>query len=84
MLFRSRKIWDNSDYIIPRIQQFRPPSGKIKRKKASEKFNMFLSECFNSEGKIIDKEYNKIVSKNSCTYCPYSNQKELCNKLVTP
>ena len=77
-----RKVWDNADYVISRIQQFRPPSGKIKRKQAAEKFSMFLTECFNDEGKIIDKEYSKIVSKNSCTYCRYSSQKELCNKNV--
>ena len=79
-----RKVWDNADYVIPRIQQFRPPSRKIKRKQASEKFSMFLTECFDNEGKVVHKDYNKIVGKNSCTYCPYSNQKELCNKLVTP
>jgi hypothetical protein len=77
-----RKIWDSDEFVIPYITEFKPASGKIKRKQAIEKFNMFLTECFDSEGKMINKEYSKIVSKDSCTYCPFNNNKELCNKNV--
>ena len=77
-----RKIWDSPDFVIPRIQEFKPAAGKTKRKQAAEAFSMFLSECFNGEGKIIDKEYTKIVDKSSCTYCPFNNNKEFCNKNV--
>jgi len=77
-----RKIWENESFPIPYITSFRPPSGKIKRKQAADKFSMFLSECFDNEGKMINKQYSKIVSKDSCTYCPFNNNKELCNKNV--
>jgi len=77
-----RKIWENDSFTIPYISSFKPPSGKIKRKQAAEKFSAFLTECFDSEGKMINKEYNKIVSKDSCTYCPFNNNKELCDKMV--
>jgi hypothetical protein len=77
-----RKIWENESFPIPYITSFRPPSGKIKRKQAAEKFNMFLSECFDNEGKMINKQYSKIVSKDSCTYCPFNNNKELCDKNI--
>ncbi len=77
-----RKIWENEAFPIPYITSFRPPSGKIKRKQAAEKFNMFLSECFDNEGKMINKQYSKIVSKDSCTYCPFNNNKELCDKNI--
>jgi hypothetical protein len=77
-----RKIWENDSFTIPYISSFKPPSGKIKRKQAAEKFSAFLNECFDSEGKMINKEYNKIVSKDSCTYCPFNNNKELCDKMV--
>jgi hypothetical protein len=77
-----RKIWDSPDFVIPRIQEFKPAAGKTKRKQASESFNMFLNECFDNEGKIINKEYNKVVDKSSCTYCQFNNNKELCNKNV--
>jgi hypothetical protein len=77
-----RKIWDSPDFVIPRIQEFKPAAGKTKRKQAAEAFSVFLNECFDNEGKMIDKEYPKIVDKSSCTYCPFSNKKELCNKNV--
>jgi hypothetical protein len=77
-----RKIWENDAFPIPYISSFKPASGKTKRKQAMERFNSFLSECFDGDGKSIDKEYPKIVSKDSCTYCPFSNDKTLCNKNV--
>jgi hypothetical protein len=75
-----RKIWDSPDFVIPRIQEFKPASGKTKRKQAAEAFNEFLNECFDNDGKMIDKEYTKIVDKSSCTWCQFSNNKELCDK----
>jgi len=77
-----RKIWENDAFTIPYITEFKPASGKIKRKQAIDKFNSFLTECFDNDGKMINKEYQKIVSKDSCTYCPFNNNKELCNKVV--
>jgi hypothetical protein len=77
-----RKIWENEAFPIPYITSFKPPSGKIKRKQAAEKFSIFLNECFDNEGKMINKQYNKIVSKDSCTYCPFNNNKELCDKNI--
>jgi hypothetical protein len=77
-----RKIWENEAFPIPYITSFKPPSGKIKRKQAAEKFSIFLNECFDNEGKMINKQYNKIVSKVSCTYCPFNNNKELCDKNI--
>jgi hypothetical protein len=77
-----RKIWENDAFTIPYISSFRPASGKIKRKQAADKFNMFLTECFDIEGKMINKDHPKIVSKESCTYCPFNNNKELCDKNV--
>lgn len=77
-----RKVWDSPNFTIPRIQLFKPASGKIKRKKSAEAFSSFLNDCFDNEGKMINKEYPKIVSKNSCTYCQFNNSKELCDKKV--
>ena len=75
-----RKLWDSPYFVIPRIQEFKPAAGKTKRKQAAEAFNLFLTECFNGEGKMIDKEYTKIVGKSSCTYCPFSQNSTLCDK----
>lgn len=73
-----RKLYENSDYEIPRIQIFKPASGKIKRKKATDGFNKFIEECFNRDGEVIDKEHEKTPSLKNCKYCYFKNRKELC------
>jgi hypothetical protein len=75
-----RKIYENSQYEIPRVQIVKPASGKIKRKKIMERFGEFIKECYNEEGKIMDKEYEKRPSAKGCGYCPFSNKPELCDK----
>jgi len=81
-LILKRKIWESKDFPIPHMSSFRPPSGKIKRKQAMERFNSFLAECFDNEGKQVIKAYPKQVSKDSCGYCPFKDNKELCDKNV--
>ena len=75
-----RKIWENTDYNIARIQQHRPAAGRNKLNKAKKIIEDFINDCFDSNGKPLVKEHAKIVSKN-CQYCPFNDKKELCNKL---
>jgi hypothetical protein len=75
-----RKIWENTDYNIARIQQHRPAAGRNKLNKAKKIIEDFINDCFDSKGKPLTKEHNKIVSKG-CQYCPFNSKKELCNKL---
>jgi hypothetical protein len=75
-----RKLWDISEFEQSRIQLFEPANGKIKMNKMKDSFNDFLINCFDSSGKPKDQSYIKIVSKNSCKYCPFSNNKSLCDK----
>jgi hypothetical protein len=42
-----RKIWEESEYPQSRVQEFAPPSGKIKMKKALTAINNFIEQCFN-------------------------------------
>lgn len=75
-----RKIWENADFNIPRVQAFKPAAGKTKMKQATESFQQFLDECFTENGTYIyDKEYPMNISKESCTWCPFSTN-GLCNK----
>ena len=74
-----RKIWENTDYPIHRIQEFKPPAGKIKLNKATKSFNDFIQEAFDKDGKHIEKTYNKNVSK-LCQWCPFNERKDLCSK----
>lgn len=74
-----RKIWENSDYPQSRIQEFAPPSGKIKVKKAMTAFSNFIEQCFNTDGSFKDTNHPFIPSKN-CQYCPFNDKKDLCPK----
>jgi len=78
-----RKLYENSQYAIPRIQVFRPASGKIKRKKTIDKFNIFLQECFGKDGKPIDKEYKKKPSIKNCKFCFFDDKPTICDKNKT-
>ena len=77
-----RKVWDSEDFVIGRVQEFKPAAGKIKMKKANTSFQSFLDECFNSDGTFVQKDYPKIVSKDTCRWCPYNNLPNLCNKNI--
>jgi hypothetical protein len=79
-----RKVLDPDDeklmspYQAYRVQQFVPPSGKIKLSRAKNAINDFINECFNSSGKIKEADYPKSPSKWNCNFCPYGEDKELC------
>ncbi len=79
-----RKVLDPNDeklmspYQAYRVQQFAPPSGKIKLSRAKNAINDFINECFNSSGKIKEADYPKSPSKWNCNFCPYGEDKELC------
>ena len=75
-----RKIWEESDFPISRIQEFIPPSGTRKRLNATEAFRTFIEDCFNAEGKPQEKEFTKIVSP-LCGWCQFNNKPSLCNKI---
>lgn len=72
-----RKLYENSEFPQKRIQKFSPASGKTSRNKLLKSFQEFLDDCFNDEGKVIEKEYETKPSKDTCKYCPL-NQTEHC------
>lgn len=77
-----RKIWEQADFPIPRVQTFKPASGKIKRKQATDNFNNFIKDCF-EDGKQQIKQYTKNVGESSCKWCPYRDKPELCDKIAS-
>ena len=78
-----RKIWEQSEYAIPRTQSFKPASGKNKRKQAVENFQAFIKDCFDGVGKPQLKSYLKNVGESSCKWCPYKDLPELCDKIAS-
>ena len=49
-----RKVWENSEYPIYRVQQHRPAAGRNKLKKADRILEEFIAECFTPKGKHQD------------------------------
>jgi hypothetical protein len=76
-----RKIYEQAEYPISRLQSFRPASGKNKRKQAIDNFDTFIKDCFDEVGKPQIKSYLKNVGESSCKWCPYKDNQELCNKM---
>ena len=74
-----RKLYENSDYVIPRIQTFNPASGKIKMSRADKAVKEFITEAFTPKGEFKDDIMSPNPSKWNCSFCPYKNKKELCN-----
>lgn len=75
-----RKIFENkyTDSMTPRIQSFKPASGKIKLKRANTAIQSFINECFTVEGKYKEQSFDKNPSKWNCGFCPFKEDKELC------
>jgi hypothetical protein len=77
-----RKLYENTEYNIPRTQHFKPASGKNKRKQAVENFQAFIKDCFDTSGKPQVKSYLKNVGESSCKWCPYKDSPDLCDKIA--
>jgi hypothetical protein len=68
-----RKVPADPEYpaMGRRVQEFVPPSGKIKRGQATTALTKFIDDAFDSHGKYIDKEYDKKPSKSNCMFCDF-------------
>jgi hypothetical protein len=75
-----RKIWEDSEYPIPRIQSFIPASGSRKRSATIESFRTFIEDCFDKDGKPLVKEHMKQPGP-LCNWCQFNNNPSLCNKI---
>ena len=73
-----RKLYESEDYVIPRIQLFKPASGKIKMSRAEKAVNEFIEKAFTPEGKYRDDIMIPNESKWNCGFCPFKNKKDLC------
>ncbi len=68
-----RKVPDDPMYpaMGRRVQEFAPPSGKIKRAQATTALAKFIEDAFDKQGQYIDKEYEQRPSKSNCRFCSY-------------
>lgn len=56
-----------------RIQEFKPPSGKVKRGEAVSMMSRFVKETLDESGNFFDKEFQATPSESSCRFCIFRN-----------
>tara|TARA_Y100000389_G_scaffold203541_1_gene252242 strand:- start:782 stop:1723 length:942 start_codon:yes stop_codon:yes gene_type:complete len=64
-----RKLYESQDYVIKRIQQFRPPSGKTSINRATNSLKLFLDNCFTKDG-FNPKDMPETINDN-CKWCSF-------------
>jgi CRISPR/Cas system-associated exonuclease Cas4 (RecB family) len=74
-----RKIWEDTEYPMSRIQQFIPASGRNKLSKASKLLDTFIKDVFSLDGTYKDRTFIPKPSKWNCTFCPFKEDDKLCN-----
>jgi hypothetical protein len=78
-----RKIWKESPFPLSRIQEFTPASGKVKLNKAVNAITSFIEGVFNMDGSYKSTVHEPTPSLNTCKYCPFKDNKELCDKGIS-
>ena len=65
-----RRLYKSEDYVIPRIQQFKPASGKVKMNRASKALEEFITKAFDREG-YAEVEHTPTPENpnNNCNWC---------------
>lgn len=77
-----RKIYEDGDYPEKRIQIHVPTSGKIKLNKSTKALNEFIERAFTKDGSYNQGPQLKNPSKWNCNFCPFKDNKELCDKNI--
>jgi hypothetical protein len=72
-----RILFENSDFVIPRISKFVPPNGSPSVNKAWDSLTKFIDTCFDNEGNYITEQVAN-PSKDSCKWCVFKDRKDLC------
>jgi alpha-L-arabinofuranosidase len=75
-----RKLWEQSEFVQKRVQQWVPPSGPIKTKKALAAISDFITTCFNQDGTLKETQKEKKPSDTACRFCPFKDRADLCDR----
>jgi hypothetical protein len=71
-----RKIFESENFVIKRVQLYKPASGKVKLNKVSKSIESFVEQAFDRNG-YKDVEHQPTPHKN-CNWCPF-NKTHLCS-----
>ena len=73
-----RRLYKSEDYVIPRIQQFKPASGKVKMNRASKALEEFITKAFDREGYAeVEHIPTPDNPNNNCNWCAF-HKTHLC------
>jgi hypothetical protein len=73
-----RKLYENTDFVVPRISKHVPASGKPSVNKAWKGFSDFVESVFDVDGNYrTDVEYPKNPTK-LCDWCEFK-QRGICS-----
>ena len=75
-----RKINENSDWEQRRVVKFSPACGKISVSKTVKNFNVFVNECFTTDGDYKIDHIKATPSKSACKYCYFATRPDLCKE----
>lgn len=75
-----RKINEDGDFPMKRIQTFIPSSGKPTRNKVQKMLTEFVSNAFTIEGDYNLNGNFPAISSSACKYCPYKDDEARCSK----
>jgi hypothetical protein len=64
-----RKIFESDLYVIKRVQQFKPASGKVKLNKVTKSIESFIERAFDRNG-YKEVEHQPKLNGN-CKWCPF-------------
>lgn len=74
-----RKVFENSEFPMHRVQEFAPAQGKKKVNEAVNSLKSFVNHSFDENAKHRkDAAYAK--NPSACKYCEFSDKPHLCDK----
>ena len=73
-----RKIDENSDFPMKRIQTFSPASGKTSRNKIGKLLVEFIDTGFNTDGTYNKEAQHPAFKSSACKFCKYRDDEQLC------
>jgi hypothetical protein len=75
-LIVKRKLYENEDFVIKRVQLYKPASGKVKLNKVSKSIEEFVERAFDRNG-FKDFDHQPAPS-DKCKWCPF-HKTHLCS-----
>lgn len=68
-----RKVPEDTEFPIKRIQTFKPSDGRNTLSRINRELNGFIQDNFDSNGNIIKNNFSKTPNISNCKFCDFNN-----------